>query len=52
MCPLVKLTSGNSIELHAFDENTMHFYYFITIFHATVKKRINNPRERLIRLLE
>ena len=52
MCPLVKLTSGNSIELHAFDENAMDFYYFITIFHATVKKRINNPRERLTRLLE
>ena len=52
MCPLVKLTSGNSIKLHAFDENTIDFYYFITIFHATVKKRINNPRERLTRLLE
>ena len=52
LCHLVKQQSAPDIELNVFDGNTLDFYYFMALFHEEMEKRIDNPRERLARLLK
>ena len=52
LCQLVKQQSAPNIELHYFDGKRLDFHYFMTLFHEVVKKRIDNPKGKLPRLLK
>ena len=43
---------SSQIELSVLCGNTLDFYYFLSIFHEVVRKRVNDPRERLARLFK
>ena len=40
------------IELDVSDGNPLDFHYFMTLIHEVVKKRTDNSKERLSRLLK
>ena len=48
----MKKQPAPDIELDAFDGNPLDLHYFMTFVHKVVEKRIENPRERLGRLLK
>ena len=49
---MVKKQPAPDTELDVFDGNPLDFHYFMTFVHKVVGKRIDNPRERLGRLLK
>ena len=40
LCNLVKQQSAPVVDLDVFDGNPLEYHYFMTLFHALVKKRI------------
>ena len=48
----VKQQSVSDVDLDVFYENALAYHYFITLFHGLIKKRIEDPRGRLTRLIK
>ena len=52
MCRLLKQQSAPGIEIDVFDGNPMGFHYFMEVFKEVAKKRVDDERGKLTRLVK
>ena len=52
LCKLVKEQSAPQVALEPFDGNPLEYKYFMSMFRESVKKKIEDPKGKLIRLIE
>ena len=52
MCKLVNQQSALEIDTDVFGGNPLGFHYFMVVFDEAVKKKIQDPCEKLTRLIK
>ena len=52
MCQLLKQQSAPDIDIDILSGNPMDFYYLMAVFSEIVEKKVDDPRERLTRLIK
>ena len=52
LCKLVKEHSAPQVDSEPFDRNPLEYTYFMSMFSESVKKKIEDPKGRLTRLIQ
>ena len=52
LCKLLKLQAAPEVDMEPFDGNVLNYHHFIALFKETVESKVDDPRGRLITLLQ
>ena len=52
LCKLFQLQAAAEVDMEQFDGNPLNYQYFMALFAEVVEKKIEEPRERLTRLIK
>ena len=51
-CKLLRLQSVPDIDTETFDGNILNYHYFIALFREVVESKVDDPGEKLTRLIK